>query len=335
MPLAPAAPVIPAGAITVGLILLAFAWIALYGLKYGYAYSLGALLHKLADSTRGIRWIGGKIASVFDDIDSFITARIADGIEEVELSAARLWDGLAWLVRETGDALYEFGGDVHDAIYGVVHGEIPAQVGARTGPLTDALSRANRQADARARAEALARTRGIDQLTRDLTAERLARERGIDYVGGLLTTLVLPRIRALDQALSDVIGFTRRNLRIRVGNLERALAFSAVGAAALTMLGRAFPYWQCTNVGRFNRALCRLPVGFLGDLAALAGAAVLLSDICRLADMIREGAEAIQPGLLALVSAADAATRCTTFGPAPELPLERAALPAPEAGLAL
>ena len=332
---AAAAPAVPAAAITVGLIALAFVWITLWGLKYGYAYTLGALLRKLADSTRGIRWIGGRIATTFESMDSFVQARIADGIDTVEASAARLWDGLAWIVRETADALVAYAQDVHDAIAGLADAEIPKQVRTVTQPIVQRITNTIRVDDTRWRAEALTRSRGIDQLNRDLTAESLARERGIDRLENLLAELVLPRVRAAEQAVADVVGFTRRNLRVRVSNLERAAAAGTVGAIAIAAMTRVFPYWRCTNVRRFNRSLCRMPVGLLDDLLGAGLAALVLSDVCRIGTMTRQVAELAQPVLLELVAVADAATRCTSFPTPPPLPLERAALPSSSGTIAL
>lgn len=332
---AAAAPAVPAAAITVGLIVLAFVWITLWGLKYGYEYTLGAMLRRLADQTRGIRWIGGRIASTFESMDSFVQARIADGIETIEASAARLWDGLAWLVRETADALVAYANDVHDAIAALSDAEIPRQVRVVTHPIVQRITRTVKVDDTRWRAESLARTRGIDQLNRDLTAEALARERGIDRLGNLIGELVLPRVRALDQAVADVVGFTRRNLRVRVGNLERAAAAGTIGAIAIAAMTRVFPYWRCTNVRRFNRSLCRMPVGLLDDLFGAGLALLVLSDVCRIGALTREVAELAQPVLLELVGVVDAATRCTSFPRPAALPLDAVELPTPANALAL
>jgi hypothetical protein len=320
----------PIGAISAGLILLAFVWIALYGLKYGYDYSLGALLRMLADRTRDIRWIGGKIASTFESIDHFVQARLADGIDSVELAVANLWDGLAWVVRETGDALVAFGADVHSAIAGLVDGEIPAQVRAGTAPVDRRLDQVNRRTSAQARAEALARTRGIDAVNRDLTAEARARERGIDAVSDRITSVVMPRIRALGQTVSDVVGYTRRNLNIRLRTLEKALAAGAIGAIAIAAVTRVFPYWQCTNVRRANRMLCRLPVGLLDDLLGAGLAVLVLSDVCRVASLMRQAAELALPAMRGLVAVVDAATECTSFPKPAALPLAATSLPASE-----
>ena len=72
-------------------------------------------------------------------------------------------------------------------------------------------------------------------------------------------------------------GYTRRNLRIRIGRLEQALAAGVVGAVAVAAITRLAPYWQCTNVRRFNRFLCRSPVGGLDALLGIIAGTALLA----------------------------------------------------------
>jgi len=328
---AAAAPAVPAAAITGALVLVLVVWVALYGLKYGYDYSLGALLRELADSTRGIRWVGGRIADAIERIDDFVKARIADGISSVEATAALLWDGLTFIVRETGDAIVEFAADIHDTIHALVGAEIPNQVRAGTAPIDTRLDAINRRTNAQARAEAQARARGIDAVNRDLTREALARERGIDYIAGRLNTLVMPRIRSLEQTVADVVGYTRRNLNIRLRTLEKLLAAGALGAIAIAAVTRVFPYWQCSNVRGFNRALCRMPVGLLSTLLSGGLAALVLSDVCTIGRLTRQVAELAQPLMLNVVAVVDAATNCTSFPTPAALPLAATQLPASEA----
>ena len=332
---APAAPAAPAAGITAGLILLAFAWVVLYGSMRGYDYSFGALVRKLADMVDDIWLVGGKLADALRAMDYFVMARMADGLDELEEQMSRLWYGLTWIVRETGHALEAFGADVQAAIEGIVGGDIPAQVGAATRPLSDAIG-AFRKGLRRYVEDELARFRnGIDGLRRDFTREALARAHGIDDVRGLVATVVLPRIRGIDETLADLKAWARRILGTRVTNLEKALAAGALGAVAIAAITRVFPYWQCTNVRRFNRSLCRMPIGFLDDLLGLAGAVVLLSDVCRLSAIVREGAELLLPALLEVVAVADAAIECTSFPTPPDLPLRSASVPQPSSALAL
>ena len=286
------APAAPAIGLTGALWLIVMAWVVVWGTLYAYDYTLGAFLREIADATRGIRWIGGKIASAFEAIDQKIQEALGDGLSALETAAATLWDALAYVVRETGDALVAYAADIHDAIHGLIAGEIPTQIGAKTKPLTDRLSGSIAGTDARLRAEALARQRGIDATSRDLTAEALARERGIDRINTRLGEFVIPRIRAIEQGLSDVIGYTRRNLNIRLRTLEKALAAGTLGAIAVAAVTRVFPYWQCTNVRAFNRALCRSPIGSLGwlfGIAALTAVALNPEEIAELGQDLTRG----------------------------------------------
>lgn len=267
---APLAPAGPAVGITGGLLLACFALVVLIGIQRGYDYTFGAFLRGLADRVDDIWVVGGPLANALEALDTFVMRQIGHGITALEQAVAVLWDGLAYVIRETGDAIVAFGADVHDAIAGLVYGEIPQQIEARTGRLRRDVATTRSGLDARLDAEARARSRGIDVLNRDLTAEARARERGIDRVNERITTVVLPRVRAVEQGLADVVGFTRRNLARRLTRVEERLAVGALGAVAIAAVTRVFPYWQCSNVRRFNRALCRAPAGLLDDLLGLA-----------------------------------------------------------------
>jgi len=274
--LAYAAPLAPAAGLSGALILLLFVTLFLIALLYTWDYTFGAFLRRLAEMVDDIWLVGGKLADAFLSSDHWVQAQIAKGIVATEQATARTWGALTWVARETGDAMVAFGSDVYAAIAGLVDGEIPAQVGAATKPIDTRLDQVNRRTSSQARAEAQARSRGIDAVGRDLTAEARTRSRGIDAVNERITSVVMPRIRALDQGLADVWGFTRRNLRVRIGRLEALLAAGTIGAVAVAALTRVFPYWQCSNVRGFNRALCRMGVPYLnGLLGLIAGTALL------------------------------------------------------------
>jgi len=276
-----AAPAVPAAggvALTGALLLELLAWATLFALVYSYDNTMGALLRGLADKLRGVRWVGGTIARALQSVDDYVQGKLEDALDGIEYSVARTWDALTWVVRETGDALVAFGEDVHAAIAGLVQGEIPAQVRASTAPIAERVGRANAAQAARARAEAQARARGIDRLSRDLTAERLASERGIDALRARLGEVVMPRIRTLEGGLADVVGYTRRTLSRRLSRVEQLVLGGAIAAGALAVLTRHFPWWQCTNVRSFNRALCRTPRADLeGALALLVTTGILLN----------------------------------------------------------
>jgi hypothetical protein len=268
--LAFAAPAAPVAGITAALIFACFALIVLYGLQAGYQYTLGALIRRLADAVDDIWLVGDDLADALDSLDSWVMKQIGRGLESLEFTVAKLWDGLAEVTREVGDAVVAFGLDVHDAIAGVVGGEIPTQIENRTRGIRQEVTGTRRGLDARLDAEARARSRGIDATNRDLTREELARQHGIDAINTRIGSVVLPRIRGLDRELDAVRGWVGRIANVRIRNLEQALAAGAIGAVAIAAVTRVFPYWQCTNVRRFNRFLCRSPIGALDDLLGLA-----------------------------------------------------------------
>lgn len=275
LPVAPAAPGI---AITGALILAAFAWVVLWGTMQGYDYSFGALVRKLADMVEDIWVVGGTLADALNGLDTFVLRQMGRGLDGLEEANARLWDALSWVVRETADAMVAFGSDVADAIGGLVGGTIPTQIGNVVRPVRDDLAGLRRKLRGIRETE-LARFRnGIDGLRRDLTREALRSERGIDYLAGRLDGVVMPGIRALDQRLDQVIGYTRRTLARRLSTVEKLVLGGAITAAAVAALTRYFPYWQCTNVRRFNRGLCRSPIGSLDFLFALLGFSVVALD---------------------------------------------------------
>jgi hypothetical protein len=273
---APVAPAAPLAGITAALILVSFALVALYGLQYGYQYTLGAFVRRLADMVEDIWLVGGRLADALDRMDAWVMQQIGNGIASLDAASARLWAGLTWVVREWADATAAAFADVEAAIRGLVVGEIPQQVERRTTVIREKAASDRAWTRTRLEEEARARSRGIDRLTRDLAAERLARERGIDRLAGRLEGLVLPRIRAVEAGLSDVAGYTRRTLARRLSRLEQLVLGGALAAAATAALTARFPWWQCTNVRAFNRFLCRYPARDLsGLLALLAGSALL------------------------------------------------------------
>lgn len=321
--------------LTTAYLLLLFMLVTLIGLQKGYDATLGALLRDLADSARGIRWVGGSIASAIEGIDHFVMRQIGRAIGAVERASSETWNALTWIVRELADSIAELASDTYTAVQGVVLGEIPTQVGnltAATGRSLAALRRFVRVEVARVlRAQAL-RAKG---LALDLENAFGKAFRGIDAIRGVS----IPRLwRALAGAAAAVLALKRYvygNLSRRLSRVEGLLLGGALTAAILSVLARRLPWYRCTNVRRWNRFLCRLPLGFLDDLLGLAGAVVVLSDVCRIGRAVASLARAVEEPMLAIVTAADAGTRCTTFPPPPELPLRAAALPASEALVSL
>ncbi len=325
--IAEALPATPVITITGALLLEILIWATLFTLIIFYDHTFGAFIRKLADMVEDIWIVGGPLGDALDASDRFVMRQMAAALNGLETAVAATWGSLAWLVRETADALVDFASDVYYAIEGLVEGVIPTQVEQRTRPLAQGLAARTRIEDRRAREEALARTRGIDAVNRDLTVEARARERGIDRIESLLTTLVIPRIRGLEQGLADVIGFTRRNLAIRTRRLEQLLAAGAIGAVAIAALTRVFPYWQCTNVRRLMRGTCRANPAWLGLLFGAGIEALVVTQLCDFINALSVAAKQAQPLLLEFVDAENVLIGCYGMTRPPELPIGPLGIP--------
>jgi hypothetical protein len=323
-------------------LLVLTAWVVLIGVLYTYRYTFGALILKLADMVDDIWLVGDDLADALEKLDHVIQASLSAGISGLEETSAKVWHALTWSVDATGDAILAVSAATHSLGESLVHAVIPAQVDAKVVPLGKQVARYQDAGVRRANEEAHARARGIDVLGRDLTAERLARERGIDYVGRLVTQRVIPRVNALDHALDDLAGWTRGVLGRRVGRLEAALGAGVIGAAAIAALTRVFPYWRCTNVRRFNKALCRSPIRNLRawesllDLGALFALDVLVAtDLCAVVNTIQTLAKQAEPALLAFVSAESVLLHCPAASYPDPLPIGPLAIPPASSTLTL
>lgn len=297
---APAAPL----ALGAGELVLLAAWLVLFCILYTYRYTLGALLLKLADMVDDIWLVGDDLADALEKLDHIIMQAISNGLAGLEYTAAKGWDAIAWTIRATGDAIVDVaaaGLQVQQALVGAI---IPEAIDARTLPLGRAIGRSNAAQNQRAITEAHARAAGIDRLNRDLTAEELARQRGIDAISSRLDRIVIPRVNGLSRGLDALREWTHGALQRRVGSLERALAAGAIGAVAIAAITRVFPYWQCTNVRRFNKMLCRSPIGALDDLFAIAFLAIGPLSLVGFAEQLQEVMDVTEGGVRYFVTEA-------------------------------
>lgn len=316
--------------LTAAYVLVMFGVIVLYGIQYGYSWTFGALIRKLAAMVEDIWVVGGKLADALNALDSAVQTVIGQGIQSLEHVAAKLWHSLEWLVKLQVDTMADLADSTLSAVNGIIYGEIPEQIRDRTKDFTNGLAGLRSTTDQRARAEADARAKGIDQLRRDHTRESLSRERGIDRLAHRLNEVVMPWLTSLEHGVADVRDFAHSNLAARLRALEQALAAGAVGAVAVAAMTRFWPYWQCTNVRRFNRGLCRLPVGALDDLLGAGLTILVLSDVCAMARVIRDGANAALPALRELVLGGGELFDCADIGRPAALPLTLTTLPVVE-----
>lgn len=245
-------------------------WLFLLGLKNGYEYSLGAFLRKLADMVDDIWVVGGPLGRAFDRADELILEGIGSGLHALESVISKWWAGMEWLARQTYNTMAEFADDTYETFKSVVSGVIPDSI--ETGTLPQKLSIGKLRRWMKAEAERL-----MVQIVRRAHGLELALERdfgkawrGIDNIRGVSIPRLWRWARGAEATLRDLSKRVGTAIPRRLTRLEQLVLGTALTAAGIAALTRVFPYWQCTNVKRWNRMLCRAPIGALDDLLGLA-----------------------------------------------------------------
>lgn len=279
---------IPALLIALRLFMQVFAaWM----LRLAYAVTLGLLLRLLASKADKVPLIGGKLKRWLTGADMAIADALGRVAQANEIVLSKFFYGLGVVTDQVNDTIVDLAKSMYVTFDAVIHGEIPNHAKRANAPIAKRIKDETGRSAARDRAQ----RRSIDDLgarsrARD-KAEATARARGIDRLQDEIRNVVLPRVRALRGEIADVRGYTARQVRAvsrRVSRLEAALGAGAIAAVGLGVLSRAFPYWRCTNVKAFNRALCRAPVGALDDLLLLALTGVSSLSIVALAEELQD-----------------------------------------------
>lgn len=281
---APAAPVV----FGAGELLILFAWLVLFCLLYTYRYTLGALLLGLAHRVDDIWIVGGTLAHILETLDHAIQAAIGFGLIELEQAAGKVWEAMTVVVDAIGDAFVRAAAYEYERWASLIGAVIPNSIGAVTTPIRHDLSAFRRQVRQTIESELAVYRRGIDTLRRELADERRATFRGIDALErGFAERLDALRDWTAHRIRAD-IATLRRPFAARIGRLEQLLGLGILGGVAIAALTRVFPYWQCTNVRRFNKMLCRSPIGALEDLLGIAVLAVGPLSLVDFAEQLQE-----------------------------------------------
>lgn len=246
---------------------------AVWMLRLAYAVTLGLLLRLLASQAGRVPLIGGKLKKWLTGADMFVADALGKVAQANETVLSGFFHGLGVVVDQTNDTIVDLAKSMYVTFDAVIHGEIPNHAKRANQPI---VARVKREADRSraydARTSKAIATTGKASVART-KAEARARQAAIARVEHTYTDVVVPDLRGIRTGLANLRGYTARQLRAanrRIGSLERALGAGAIAAIGLGVLSRAFPYWRCTNVRSFNRALCRAPVGALDDLLGLA-----------------------------------------------------------------
>lgn len=280
---APAAPAAAPGA----LLLLSLGALVLYfvllGLRQGYSMSLGALLRELADKTRGIRWVGGKIADAIESIDESVMNILGKGARIMEAGAAKFFHAAADLWNLMVDSIVQLAEDTWSAVQGLTDVAIPGAITDRLRPVELDFGKFRSAITRHVDAELARFARGIDRLQREVATDSRLAFRGIDA------------LRAdLKAQIARVQAYAGRVLAGRMSRAEQWVLGGTVAAIALATLTRYFPWWRCTNVRGFNRALCRSPLGSLDWIFALAALYAVALDPREIARQGQDAAQALE-----------------------------------------
>lgn len=332
VPLVEAAPAIPYIAVALTAIV---AWLVVYGLRLTIVTWLGGLLHWMTGIFNLPFGIGNPIQGTVDKGIHYVASLLADAALALENTIAWCFRGIEQVIRLVGDSMAEL---AHETLHGfrlLVESTIPAIVRELTHPLWKGID----QAEGRLRAierEALQRLHlGIDTLRRDLAEATQRAEAAARSTAASLERRLGIITHGVEAELQDVVGYTRRNLNVRLRRIEELLATGAIATAALAVLSREIPWFRCTNVQRLGRSACRFPVQLLEALLGGALDALVVTDLCLIARAVRLGVQELRPVIHELFVVGDAALCGGQHGAPDDLVLNAVAPPVPLSPIAL
>lgn len=264
---APAAPVeldVTAALAALAALILALA------LRVVYLATIGFLLTEIANALN-VSIFGHKIG--FGGKVEAINTRIERTLGGLVLAAEKpfaLWmhaNVAAW--RWTIGGLGWFASGVHQAFDNVVHGTLPRVIHDTTHTVTvkvGSVSVALKAQVASLERELTAKAKGLE---RTLELEFGKAWRGIDHIRGQAIPRLWHSVAGLEADVAGLEHSVGRVIPHRLTRLEKLLGAGVIGGAAIAALTRVFPYFQCSNVKRFNRNVCRSPLGSLDWLFVL------------------------------------------------------------------
>lgn len=313
--LAPVAPELGGLAVAVFAIAACFVCIGIVGALHGFTR---AIVGGIAGLLGSIPAIGGVLSSPVNAVAHWMEHEFAQAEAYLDATAAwwlhslgELWAWLGREVRSQAALLY--------AIATTMIG--PAVVRGLERAVDLVRSRA-------VRLEHLA----VLELGRIGRLEEQIRHSVAGYVGGAIATALRPleheldhlerwtsgRVHGLEHAVEGTIPGELNGLRSwarelereyealfhRVARIEQTATGEALTAAVAVALGELGMSWaRCSNVGRLGRLGCRLPLGLLEGLLGGAIEAFLVTDLCRLAELIEREAVLFEPILDEFVNA--------------------------------
>lgn len=319
-----AVPVEAAGEdLTLGLWLLASTMFGIALLRT-WNYTFGALLHLLASALTVKVWrIHLNLGGPFDAANRYLQEALGKWVLGNEQALGLWWHANKAVVSYLGNSITDFGVAVHGAIHNLVFGTIP-------NAANDAVRPVARGVGTVTRVVRVNTTRIEHQIVNvgRAQAATLEREfglawRGIDHI----RTVAIPRlwraVHGIDADVGRLEHAVGRVIPRRLTRLEKALGAGALTAAGIVALTKVFPWFKCSNVGRFNRQLCRAPFGSLDWLLADVFEAVLVTELCAFIQALSRAMATAEPLLLAFVDAENVLIGCDGADAPRPLPLRQ------------
>lgn len=241
----------------------------LIGLRYGYSYSLGALLRTLALalnvsvlSTHPFGFLAGALLRLDNEINHALGA----GIIALQQDAAQWFAWGAQAQQAIGDAIQDVAESTYHALQRHAKVLVPLSITALIAPLWDAVRRLQARADAHVKTLPATITRvvkvtksypvtvqrvtGLPQLVKAAVASALAATAG---------AIALPRFRGIE---ADIAALKARLARSS-GVLSAA---SAVGVVAYALSKLGLSEQRCSNNKRHAKSVCGMNTSLLESL---------------------------------------------------------------------
>lgn len=257
----------PAVAVAPELLALA-ALIVAYGLiKFGAVFT--AALFGTAEGILGwVPWAGSRLKAPLHSIEKRINSRMAQAARGVEGGIAATWHALAYLIEQTGEAIWDATRLGARALW-LVEVKYPLKVLealahkgiSAAGVVTKTYPTVAKRITVVQKVDRAS----LARLGRSLHALE-ARVAALPHIGAGTIALPFPRLGSLERRARAQAG--------RLGRVEHklgALTFTALVAAALARLGAG--WLRCTNTRRAGKALCGMDANLLESL--LAGALII------------------------------------------------------------
>lgn len=265
--------VIPEAVLIIGAFFLFACALILRGLLAGYNYSFGSMFAWLAEHlkvripTPPFGHVTVNFGSPFGVINDVITSSLQAGIKDCEKYLAYTWHAAEKLLRYTAEAIDYLARETEQTFSWLAHVKLPRwakvilagalPVGLLTKLIAEAVSKIH---------PTVTKIVRVIEHTVTHTVPRVVVK---------TVAVAVPGIHAIPGIRRDIVGLTKRNLRLsrRLSRVEGLFAAGVMAAVLANVLGVATRCIRRGNVAKAARSICGLDSNLfeslLGDLIAI------------------------------------------------------------------